>query len=160
MQQNVTAVTMKHPTGRYWQTCFLLLSVFRNKSRAVSVGAADLMSDLFILTDTEPEWTVPTNKYYIKQSWNASLSLPHSSEVLQHSSSSQRRTVRLHPPPKFTYYSPHCLKKVLCLMGHSLAMGNIIWHLNYALSVIWIKSSMLNVSYPYTLLFNLELILN
>lgn len=105
MQQNVTAVTMKHPTGQ---------TVFRNKSRTESVGAADLMSDFFILTETEPEpeWTVPTHKYYIKQSWDAlsscfSLSLPHSSEVLQHSSSSQGKTVRLHPPTKFTCYSPH-----------------------------------------------------
>jgi len=64
----------------------------------VSVGAGDLMSDLFILTDTESELTVPTHKYYIKRSWNAlsisfSLSLLHSSEVL-HSSSSQGKSVR------------------------------------------------------------------
>lgn len=39
------------------------LSLGTRVAKAVRVGAGDLMSDLFILTDTEPELTVPTHKY-------------------------------------------------------------------------------------------------
>ncbi len=75
----------------------------------MSVGAADLMSDLFILTDTEPELTVPTHKYQTKLKHSVFLFLVFPPTQLRSATTqflSQGKTVRLHPPPKFTYYSP------------------------------------------------------